>query len=93
MRRPTYTWRVIRGETIRSYLRLTNENGTPVDLTGSSLTVRPASGPLAASIANAAQGRILIEVRGLAVGQTPYEMAITWADTSQLDYIRLNFAL
>lgn len=83
MTKPVYNWRLVRGEVYRTTMRLRQPNGQPVDLTGCTLVTRPQPGPLAASIADAAQGLIQVEVQGLQVGRYPYEIAITWPDLSR----------
>lgn len=77
--------RTIRGETVRLGAQLTGPDGSPINLTGCTVAVRPggASGHLSASITNAAQGRLLLEVRGLQVGRHPYELVISWPDGQQ----------
>lgn len=80
MRRPKYHWNIFRGELIKSHLSLKNPDGSPVDLSGATLTVRPPGGKLSASISDPLQGKILVEVSSSTVGTFPYEISIRWPD-------------
>lgn len=83
MRRPNYAWRIFRGELIRSQVRLLNPDSTPVNLTGCTLTVRPSGGPISASISDALQGIITVELSSPTVGRYPYEFSLRWPDSQE----------
>lgn len=78
---------VYKGDTFRKSLTITSPSGTPVNLSGSTITGNAGAQPFSCSIVNASQGKFKIELspsqtQELVEGVNVYGVQITYADAS-----------
>lgn len=86
--RPVYNWTILAGERVLSRVRIKNPDKTPYNLTGATLIVRPTGVPISASIVDAPNGVIQVELTSSTPGRYPYQLAIRWPDGQEWIILR-----